>query len=373
MKYKFALKHFPNVSLGVTFKLLSENRNISLKYLPKAIESIIFNLLLLPSNIYETFKYKSIIESTKITKDPIFILGYWRSGTTNLQNLLVKDTQFGFASQFSTTYPQSFIVNSWMKGPVSHFIPKTRPMDNIPISLDLPQEEEFALCTMLPYSFYHSLIYPQKATIYFDKYGTLEDVDDKVREEWKSYYKFFLKKVTFVNNGKQLVLKNPVNTLRIKLLLKMFPNAKFIHIHRNPYEVFMSNRFLFNHLSQWPRLQDIPDQQEMDRNVIDRYKKTMNRYFNDYKTIPSGNLIEVRHEDLTASPLETLEKIYKQLDIQGFDNVKAEIKEYLAGIKDYKCNLYKFTPKIIDMVRQNFAFTIEKWGYDVPKTSQTHS
>ena len=369
MKYKFALRHFPNVSLGVTLRLLAENCHISLKYLPKAIESILFNLLLFPASIYETLKYKDIIESTKIEKDPIFIIGYWRSGTTHLQNLLVKDSQFGFPSQFYITYPQSFIVNSWMKGLASHFVPKTRAMDNIPISLDLPQEEEFAICSVLPYSFYHSLIYPQKAKIYFDKYGALEDIDDNVRKEWISYYNFFLKKVTFADHGKQLILKNPINTLRIKLLLEMFPNARFIHIYRNPYEVFMSNRFLFNNLSLWPKLQDIPDQQEMEKNVIDRYKMMMYRYFKDCNAIPSGNLIEVRYEELIGSPLETLEKIYKQFSLQGFDDVKAQIKDYLSGIKSYKRNIYKFTPEIIDTVKQNFAFTLEKWGYDVPESS----
>ncbi len=50
-----------------------------------------------------------------------------------------------------------------------------------------------------------------------------------------------LRKLT-VRHGseKRLVIKSPVHTARVALLLKLFPDAQFIYIHRNPYEVFQS-------------------------------------------------------------------------------------------------------------------------------------
>ena len=61
-------------------------------------------------------------------------------------------------------------------------------------------------------------------------------------EAWKQEFVFLLKKISLANHNKQLVLKSPPNTARIKLLLSLFPNAKFIFIHRNPYEVYVSNK-----------------------------------------------------------------------------------------------------------------------------------
>ena len=40
--------------------------------------------------------------------------------------------------------------------------------------------------------------------------------------------------------GKPLVIKSPVHTARVALLLKLFPRAKFIYLHRNPLQVFQS-------------------------------------------------------------------------------------------------------------------------------------
>jgi hypothetical protein len=36
------------------------------------------------------------------------------------------------------------------------------------------------------------------------------------------------------------LLKSPVHTARVELLLQLFPKAQFIYIHRDPYTVFKS-------------------------------------------------------------------------------------------------------------------------------------
>jgi len=52
---------------------------------------------------------------------------------------------------------------------------------------------------------------------------------------------YFIRKVQlFRGTEKRLLLKSPVHTARIKLLLKLFPDAQFVYIHRNPYDVFRS-------------------------------------------------------------------------------------------------------------------------------------
>ena len=46
-----------------------------------------------------------------------------------------------------------------------------------------------------------------------------------------------------VNGGgaeRRLLLKSPVHTSRIKILLQLYPDAQFVFIHRDPYTVFKS-------------------------------------------------------------------------------------------------------------------------------------
>ncbi|TFG37549.1 MAG: sulfotransferase, partial [Candidatus Aminicenantes bacterium] len=65
----------------------------------------------------------------------------------------------------------------------------------------------------------------------FDRYVMFEDVSPTVVEKWQAIYLRFLKKLTFSSGGKRLLLKNPANTARIRVLLELFPDAKFIHVY----------------------------------------------------------------------------------------------------------------------------------------------
>jgi len=51
----------------------------------------------------------------------------------------------------------------------------------------------------------------------------------------------FLQTLTF-KDTRRLVLKSPPHSCRIGVLLEMFPKARFIHIVRDPYLVFLLDR-----------------------------------------------------------------------------------------------------------------------------------
>ncbi|MHA1758336.1 MAG: sulfotransferase, partial [Promethearchaeota archaeon] len=97
-----------------------------------------------------------------------------------------------------------------------------------------------ALSNLFPYSFYNAFYFPKKLRLFFLRFVNFENVANKIKERWQKIYQYLLKKASYFMGGRQLILKNPVNTARVKLLLDMFLEAKFIHIYRNPYVVFAS-------------------------------------------------------------------------------------------------------------------------------------
>ena len=56
---------------------------------------------------------------------------------------------------------------------------------------------------------------------------------------------YFVKKISYKYIGKRVLLKSPANTGRIKEILEVYPDACFIHIHRDPYAVYQSNVKLY--------------------------------------------------------------------------------------------------------------------------------
>ncbi|MHB8899582.1 MAG: sulfotransferase, partial [Thermoguttaceae bacterium] len=89
------------------------------------------------------------IREAKIEPDPIFIVGHWRSGTTLLHELLVLDQQFTYPNTYTCFTPEHFLVSRYLVPWWLKFImPSRRPMDNMEVSWERPQEDEFALCNM---------------------------------------------------------------------------------------------------------------------------------------------------------------------------------------------------------------------------------
>ena len=324
-----------------------------------------FNLLMSPIAAIEKAMIRRKIKHLQLEKDPVFILGHWRSGTTFLINTMSRDRQFCFFNVVNIMMPNIFmsmgpLINRFAK----RIMPKKRPMDNMDLELDLPQEEDYAVANMVPYSITHMTSFPENSELYME-YGLQDNLTKEQFDEWQETYQYLLKKVTLQHNGKQLLLKSPINTGRIKVLLDMYPNAKFVHIYRNPRKVFMSTRKLYD--TVFP-LYSLQDAQAPDDDVASfqfkLYKRLYGKYLKQKHLIPEGNLVEVRYEDFAEKPLETVEHIYQAIGIDGFEDAKDDIAAYLATLKSYKKNVHsKMKPDEKKRVEKEMDFAIEQWGY----------
>jgi len=94
-------------------------------------------------------------------------------------------------------------------------------------------------------SFYHVSFFPRAMDNIFGEAVMFNDGDVGLKALWQSHYLHFLRKVQYAQPGQRLLLKNPANTARIAMLREIFPGARFVHIHRDPYEVFTSTVHLY--------------------------------------------------------------------------------------------------------------------------------
>ncbi len=353
---------------GSTFinllRLLIQNKlRVNIIGIPRIIYSIILSLILSPFNFYEGITCSKKIKNTCIDKPPIFIIGHWRSGTTYLHNILTQNPDFGFPSTFQTITPGLFLkFEKQIKPIVASSLPPTRPQDNIVLGVDLPQEEEYGIGNISPYSFYHGWCFPKNRDFYYD-FVHFDKVSKNRINEWKKIYLYYLKKVTLYNQGKQLVLKNPSNTSRVKLLLELFPDAKFIHIYRNPYFVFLSMKRNIKKEMTLYCVQTPADQENFEIAMIKMYNRMYEKYFDEKKLIPEGNLVEVRYEDLKEKPYEVIKKIYHDLSLNDFEKNQYKINSYIKT--QFKVNTHKYNldEKQKNKIYKYFKKTIELWQY----------
>ena len=269
-------------------KLLWQNRDkpIYIKSLPKFLYITLVINLLTPVRLIEKLLFDLRVKKTKIDKEPIFILGHWRSGTTYMVNMLSQDQQFGVTNAMHCFGPSMFLVgNKVFEKIVEKALPKNRHMDSVVLDTVSSQEEEFAIANLSTLSNYHLVAFPGNHFKY-QKYASFRDITEGELSEWKQKYLYIIKKVTFQLKGKRLLLKSPTNTSRIRQLLELFPNAKFIHICRNPYKVYVSTKRLYDNFFPVFGLQKRIPEEESEETQFEIYESMYKKYFDEQHLIP---------------------------------------------------------------------------------------
>jgi hypothetical protein len=351
------------------FKLFWDNRSVDRKYIPRAIIVILASLGTSPLRVYESLRYGRAVRNTAIHPSPVFIVGHWRTGTTHLHNLLTQDKNNGYVSTFQAFAPGLCLVGERLiKRPfnvVAKKLHPTREIDNIPLSLDNPEEEDLAIANMSPYSYLHMYTFPRRARYYYETYITnFHDLPESTIAKWKELYLTVLRKATLECGGKRLVIKNCADSARLKTLLELFPDAKFIHIYRNPYEIFLSTVFLYRVVLARAQLQEI-NLDELESWVLQFYAQLMRKLLADKALIPPGSYVEVRYEDLSKAPLDELRKVYETLGLPGYAEAEPAFSAYLDSIAGYKKNVYKeIDDSIIGRVNENWQFALDELGYE---------
>ncbi|HEV3166829.1 MAG TPA: sulfotransferase [Isosphaeraceae bacterium] len=359
---RFGPGYFGGITVGLWLKVLRENHfAVERPYWGRAVSITAGSLSNTPVAWWEEKRYGPRVRQTKVDP-PLFILGIWRSGTTLLHNLLAQDDRFAYPNNYQVCYPRTFLCTESRRAKILGWIlPKTRPQDNVSIGIQEPQEDEFAFCSLTGRSIIMGWAFPRRAE-HYDRYLTFRDASEQERNEWKLALRGLLQKLAF-KYGKPLVLKSPGHTCRIKMLLEVFPDARFVHIHRNPYDVFQSTQHLMRKISPWIALQR-PDFAGLEDTIIRQYKQVYDAYFEERDLIPKSRLHEIRFEDLETDPIGQLRGLYRDLDLPDFEHVQPALKSYVESLSGYKKNEFpELSADLRERIGREWRRCFEEWGY----------
>lgn len=366
LKHQWSIGH--NYLTGITFgkwcKLLAQNGfQVSPAYLHRAA---VITLASLSNSVFaavEGWRYGAAIDRTQITRPPLFVLGHWRSGTTYLHELLAQDTaQFQFPNTYQVVNPYTFLTTEgtatralqWM-------LPATRPMDNMPIKFTSPQEDEFAPLLMTLTSLYLGVSFPRRMA-HYDRYMTFRGVDPAEVEAWKAAFVQFCKKLS-LNDSRALLIKSPPHTARIRTLLEMFPEARFIHIHRDPYRVFQSQRHFFDTAGWYTYLQK-PDLAAIDEGILRRHEAMYDAYYEDLPLIGADRIHDIPFDALEADPIGEIAKTYRHLSLDGFAEFEPKLRAYVDSLRGYEKNEFtQLDPATKAIVADRWARSFAKGKY----------
>ena len=333
------------------------------EYLPRYLGLLTANALFAPLRFWQTLAYARAIRRAPLHPEPLFILGFWRSGTTLLHNLLATDPRWGFVTTYQAAMPDVFLAGRRrIRRLLASRLPETRGIDNIPVDFAMPQEEEIALMCASACSPYVSLNFPRTADAALAYLFPWERLAPRARQRWQNEYRRLLRAASLNMDGRPLLLKSPSNTARISDLLELFPAARFVYIQRNPYDTLRSYIHLLRLMNHWHAFQ-LVDFGQLLRRQVKIYREMAQTYRQQRQLIPPGRLVEIRYETLEQDKTGQIRHIYDTLALDGYEAFAPSLSQYIASIAGFQKNPPHISDEVIRLVNQHVPFLLTEYGY----------
>jgi hypothetical protein len=257
-------------------------------------------------------------------REPVFIIGNARSGTTLLHRLMAGDTNrfvtFRMWELFCPALCQKRFVR-WFVSRTEAFAPgvysrlvewESRQLSDLkrlnPVGINKTQEDELLL---LPFFATPTLAV---AFPYLQELTELEDFDGLPQDEKRAvlslYRECVKRQLAFQGENRTFLSKNPTFVGKLRAVLDEFPDARIIYPKRDPMEAIPS---LLAMLREAWKLMNF-DEQEMIRAsqaVVDGCIKDYRYAPEVLSTLPADRFIVVKFEEFTSDPANAIRGIYE--------------------------------------------------------------
>ncbi|KAG8469199.1 hypothetical protein KFE25_007717 [Diacronema lutheri] len=317
-------------------------------------------------SVVESLVYGRTVAAQPVRDDPVFVLGHPRTGTTLVYNLLGMDTaSFIYPTTYLTTFPFTALALRPVKGLVSRALPKTRPMDNMELGLDMPQEDELGTNALSGgVSLVMPIVFMTRALDYFP-YFTFERAPAGKFDAWRRALHLLLRKAAVLAGGqgpRRMLLKSPMHTARVRLLDGMFARASYIYIFRHPFAVFQSAANMAEKTYSLTYLDD-PTDAQIQEFILAQFELLLDEYLAARERV-RDRLLEIRYEAFEADPFAGVCSIYAHFGwpMPMRDELRAHCAQLRASYA--KNDFRELTPGLKALIYRRWRRAFDVFGYE---------
>ncbi len=276
---------------------------------------------------------------------PIFITGLPRSGTTFLHFLLAQDPANRAPLSWQTIYPYPLAQDVRRDKRAARVERQFRMFKRLspgvsslhPLAAETPQE-----CTEITAHVFRSLRFDTTHFVPFYQQWLI----GAGHLEAFCFHKRFLQHLQHQLGEGQWVLKSPDHLFTLKEIKQVYPDARFVFVHRDPLRVLAS-------VAKLTELLRSPFTRKLDRHQIGR--QVSERWIEGTALITAnseteGRIFHVHYRSLVTEPVETVIALYNHFGLPFNTTARQSVEKFIhnAPHGGYGVNRYEF----------------EEWGLD---------
>jgi hypothetical protein len=309
-------------------------------------------------------------ELTQVSFQPVFILGLHRSGTSILYKMLTATGNFNPVTAYHLINYNELLSNQHLKKEtkakerLTHSLKEKglqdRGIDRLKVTADFAEEYGF-------------LLNRQNFQMYLTRKNLMLFIE-------------MCKKIQYLaRNNKPILLKNPYDFPNFLFIKQVFPNARFVFIHRDPLKTISSTlnamktilvtkhpymallspiyeKFSKNPLLMAPLRFIFCTVPEFGVVLITRITANATKYYlKNIEKLPKADYISITYEGFCEHPKETIESILRRFSLDMNEKIDAQsfIKQRKADIDR---SVQKLTPYISHSMKNYFdifQYTVE--------------
>ncbi|MGO1499904.1 MAG: sulfotransferase family protein [Marinobacter sp.] len=276
-------------------------------------------------------------------KEPVFIIGHARSGTTLAHRLMGGDERFSAFKYYELLLPslvqkKTVRLIAWADRTVLNRRLERRleawekrkfgPTQHIhKMGLSIPEEDDLMYFSSCASGFWATKL-PYMDSLDFFHIDQRAAAD---RRRMMNFYRNVVKRQLYINGDNKIHLsKNPTYCGRVEALIEAFPDARFVLLYRNPHETIPSLLKLL-HVS-W-KLQGNQSEERIEKSTREMVNLSFESYLHPLEVLdrhPDTRYAIIDYRELTTDPKTTIEKVYDDLGIE----ISADYRQFLTAEAD---------------------------------------
>jgi hypothetical protein len=240
-------------------------------------------------------------------REPLFIVGLPRSGTSLLHRLLGADPEHRSPLMWEVRSPspptrndekrriqrarQSCNFFNWL-------VPTFRYAHTV--GAEVPQEcVSLMTPTFLSDQFDAMYYVPSYRSWFFRQ---------DLRPAYE-YHRRFLQHLQFRRASRRWILKAPTHMFAMPALLSVYPDAQFVQTHRTPVDAMASVSSLVTILRS--AFSDAVDPFVVGREAIDYWSETMKEFLRERDRLENNRICDIQYDDIRHDPIRAVRRIYE--------------------------------------------------------------